>query len=360
MMSATLKKEFRPGQPKWRPGRLKQNMTNLEETKVSKYVKSKTSQETPEAIKSQMAWQLRQRNLPRNRLMSIEELEKMGYQLPNFENMRERLTKDMVMEEGEEDFVESLEQSADEPTPEHEAKKAKRQDVKSPRSTDHPIWSRKGELDQERVMQTIHNEWLSEEAIAPVPAPIMHLTEEQAAMAKAHWAAISPPAIIRMVKRPDWNADSPIVWDRYHVYDPLRLTKEQWEHIQTEAVPGHNEKMYAPAIDRRWPGFMTQPWFISEGEVEKAFQEERISRDYARQCKKGLKMYGNCLNQTRKKMYGLEEFRAMMQSRTGDVGESSTPDSPSTAIERDTDASPVDLDTADKVTDEDSIHPDTA
>ena len=353
VMSATLRKEFRPGQSKWRPGRMNQNMTNLENTKISKYVRNKESKETPGAVRSQMAWQVRQRNLPRDRLLSIEELERMGYCLPNFENVRERLTKDMVMEEGEEDYAESLEQSADEPTPNQRMKRMRFPDPKGPNSPQHATWARRNQLME--ALKTMPDQWLNEEEAAPFAGPTVKLTEDKAAMARAWYAATSPPSIVRMVKRPEWQAEA-LMADEGGIYDPLKLTMRQWDDVMAKSA----EQIYAPAVDRRWPGYVTQPWFITEGEVDTALQEDRISRDYARQCKKTLRLYGNCLNGTRRKMYGLEEFTVMMVTRTGDLGESSTPERPAVNKNANTEVSPMKLDTVDGETDEDNTHPDTA
>jgi hypothetical protein len=93
--------------------------------------------------------------------------------------------------------------------------------------------------------------------------------------------------------------------DKQQWLDPLDLTRKQWERICTNE---NKIAKYSCCVDRRWPGYMQQPWFTSAQEINEALHEKRITLGHGQLCKRLLRNYGECLNRTAKKFLEADQW----------------------------------------------------
>ena len=129
--------------------------------------------------------------------------------------------------------------------------------------------------------------------------------------------------MLRMVERQNWlwSLDKASALEVDDLADPIFLCKEQWSRILQRG----GSIAYGASVDRRWPGFHNQPWFITEQEVVEAWEERRITRDYKKQCCKLISKFGDCLNVTQKTMYGIPDFDTQAKFRQSNEGWASPP-----------------------------------
>jgi hypothetical protein len=272
------RQDFRPANPAWRPGRANQNRKDMAEAKLRKYQRSCEMTVRPQDIKSQLAWQKLQR-MEVNALLTLGEIEEKGFELPNFSNVRERVSKRERAEPPYDEAVESLSSS------DAMAGLSKpQQDIKEAR-----------ELSAEE--SKLRQQWIEED---------------------------SPPKMMRVVERQNWNwtLDKASALEVNDLVDPLFLCLEQWNRI----VKRGGAFLYAASVDKRWPGYHNQPWFVNEQEVVEAWEERRISKEYKKLCCKLIMKFGDCLNTTQKTMFRIPDFDVMLKTRNSTIGWESPPE----------------------------------
>jgi hypothetical protein len=264
---------------------------------LRQYIRGDDRPQQPADVKSQLAWQKRRR-LETGALLTLSEIEAKGIRLPNFSNIRERIGKKETTEPPYDDAVDSLSSSE---VPERRRKR-------QPQG---------GESHLEKYQN-------QDSQLEKPNLYTRDLTPEEAIRRQKWLEEDAPPRMIRLVERQSWmwSMEKASLLEISDIADPIFLSKEQWDRI----VRRGGANLYSAAVDRRWPGFHNQPWFVNTDEVNDAYEERRISRDYKKLCCKLLTRFGDCLNTTQKMAFGVLEFDAMVKSRTGTLEGSPSPD----------------------------------
>ena len=275
------KQQFRPAQPTWRPGRADQNQADMAKIQMRQYTRGEDGPVRPKDVKSQLAWQKLQK-VETNALLTLEEIESKGFYLPNFSNVRERLPKGTDYKDPYNTAADSLDTS-DYP-------------MGGPQQTQggSAVSAQEKELSPEQV--ALRQKWIEEEA---------------------------PPKMIRLVERQNWlwSLDKAARLEVDGLPDPIYMCLEQWERLGARK----SLDLYAGCVDKKWPGYHSQPWFLNAREVEEAWQEKRINRDCKRICLRLLQRYGHALSPDQISLYKLADYDTMAKSKLADAGWESPP-----------------------------------
>ena len=152
--------------------------------------------------------------------------------------------------------------------------------------------------------------WEHEEALIDTYKRMNFETDPRNAEIRRQFVAEAcPPDFMRLVARATWN--DPDQWQSEGTkwLDPFSMTRVHWNMICEDKA---KTAAYACCIDRRWPGYFQQPWFVSMREIEEAVEEGRITTNWGRQCKELLRTYGDCMNRSHRTLLGQSSW--LMQS----------------------------------------------